>query len=239
MPIDTVLMDMGGVILEMKGTRGFPVTRLDFRGREALLAKLRSMGAHLDADELERRLFAPWREAYAKRQERGREASWASHLARLRRRTGVRGDDLELLETWFRPYGEQLEPYEDAGATLAEIRRRGLSLALVSNVPLPGELYRGILERHGLARFFDALHFSYDEGTRKPSPALLRSAMAAVGASPRGAVMVGDRLDRDIVAGRAAGVRTVWLDRGTSPGPAPDETISSLSELPAALDRLS
>ena len=35
-----VLLDMGGVILRMAGGHGFPQTRLDFRGRQAMLQAL-------------------------------------------------------------------------------------------------------------------------------------------------------------------------------------------------------
>jgi FMN phosphatase YigB (HAD superfamily) len=64
---------------------------------------------------------------------------------------------------------------------------------------------------------------------------MLRRAMSALGAHPSEAVMVGDRRDRDIVAGRSAGTRTVWLRTDDGGGPDPDQTIDSLAELPDLL----
>ena len=110
-----------------------------------------------------------------------------------------------------------------------------LKLALVSNVPLPGELYSRVLERHGLVEFFDHLVFSYDADSRKPSPAMLRQAMVSVGAEPDKTVMVGDRRDRDIAAGRFAGTGTVWIRGDDTGGQEPDASIGALAELPDLL----
>ncbi len=238
MRIGTLLIDMGGVVLEMGNVAGLPTGRADWRGREALLAVFRERGAALTLDDLERRLFGPWREEYERRYALGREARWEEHLKRLRQGTGVRVRDLALLETWFRPYGEQLAPMPGAPAALAALSRRGVRIAMVSNVPLPGALYRRVLARLRLARRFDSFHFSYDAGSRKPSPAMLREALAAVEGVPSEALMVGDRRSSDVAAGRTAGVRTVWVRRDDSGGPAADWEIDSLAELPALVDRL-
>ena len=107
----------------------------------------------------------------------------------------------------------------------------GMGLALVSNVPLPGDLYREVLEQWGLLSRFDGCWFSYDCGSRKPSPAMLRRALAALSTPPEEAVMVGDRRDRDVAAGRSAGVRTVWIESDDGGGPDADVTLADLSDL--------
>lgn len=230
------LLDMGGVLLDFSAADGLPAGRADFRGREALLSRLRDGGpARLSQDDLERLLYAPWRRDYARRYETGREADWHPHLARLRRFARRRFSDRTLLSTWFDPYGETVEALPGAVAAVGALGALGLDLALVSNVPLPGEHYRRVLARHGLVRPFAALCFSYDEGTRKPSPALLQRALAALGVRPEEAIMVGDRRSADVAAGRAAGVATVWLRSTDVAGPQPDLELGRLAELPAAL----
>jgi len=238
-PFEAALVDMGGVLLEMGGHRGLPGGRLDFRGREAMLHHFHDRGVHFELRDLERRLFAPWRAEHEQRAARGREASWAPHLRRLRRGTGVRTPDRTLLATWFRPYGDQVEAIAGAATALDELEQRGVRLALVSNVPLPGALYRTVLERHGLARHFRTFRFSYDRGSRKPSPAMLRSALRALRVAPGRALMVGDRRSRDVAAGRTAGVTTVWVRSEDGGGPPPEHEIVALAELPGLLDRLS
>lgn len=240
MSVRAVLLDMGGVLLEMHNLRGLPQGRTDFRGREALLRLLAGEGAKATLDTLETELFAPWREDSERRYELGREASWAPHLRRLRRVTGSRAHDLRLLAAWFAPYGESLLPMPGAVEALRELATRApaVRLAVVSNVPLPGRLYRRVLQRHGLDRGIAGWHWSYDEGSRKPSPAMLVAALAALETTPAAGLMVGDRRASDVAAGRAAGVRTVWVRSEHRSGPAPDFEIDSLAELPALLARI-
>ena len=233
--IQAVLLDMGGVILRLAGSHGFPHSRLDFRGRQALLRSLTRAGGRATLDDLESLVFGPWQADYSRREERGKEADWSPHLERLRSSSGCKLSDLELLEVWFRPYGERLLPTAGARQALQELLDMGLKLALVSNVPLPGQLYSEVLERHGLKGAFSSLCYSYDRGTRKPSPALLRLAMSAIGSDSTSTIMVGDRRERDIAAGRFAGTETVWIRHPDNGGPEPDETIESLVELPDLL----
>jgi HAD superfamily hydrolase (TIGR01509 family) len=235
MAIKAVLVDMGGVILEMENSRGFPLERLDWRGREALLHLIRHRGGHATLDDLERLVFAPWTLGYERRREMGEEEAWDPHLRRLRSKAGIRLRNLTLLEAWFRPYGEQLEPIAGAVDALESLRSSGLGLSLVSNVPLPGRLYCGVLERHGILDWFDSLHFSYDTGSRKPSPVMLRSALTALGVQPTEAVMVGDRRPNDVAAGRVAGTTTIWVRSDDGGGPAADFEVDALAEVPGLL----
>lgn len=232
---EAVLLDMGGVILRMAGGHGFPHTRLDFRGRQAMLQEMGRASGRASLEDLETLVFGPWRTQYDRREETGTEADWSPHLERLRAETGSTISDRKLLEAWFRPYGEQLIPTTGARQVLEELQEMGLRLALVSNVPLPGELYRHVLERHELARPFETLCFSYDMGSRKPSPALLRHAMTQIAARPEASVMVGDRRERDIAAGQFAGTRTVWIRSSDGGGAEADATIRSFRDLPDLL----
>jgi HAD superfamily hydrolase (TIGR01509 family) len=235
-PLRAVLLDMGGVLLAMRNESGLPEGDADAAGRAELLALLRERDGRADEGDLERLLFAPWRAEYRLRYERQREAEWGPHVERLIAATGARVSPDEVLAAWFRPYGEGLRPLDGAAATLRALRARGLGLGLVSNVALPGALYRARLSAHGLAEPFAVFRFSCDAGSRKPAPAMLLSALAELGAAPHEAVMVGDRKKSDVAAGRAAGVRTIWLRSHHAEGPDPDATIDDLAELPAALD---
>src|SRR5262249_61458859 len=57
-------------------------------------------------------------------------------------------------------------------------------------------------------------------GFRKPDPRIVEAALAALGVSPREALYVGDDLETDGGAARAAGVAFCWMDRigGTNGG---------------------
>lgn len=233
--IRAVLLDMGGVLLDTGGGNGLPIGRYDWRGREALLRLARGRRRNLGLDDLEALLFGPWRREYARRYEEAREADWSPYLEHLRQATGCALPDLELLAAWFEPFGQSLEPLPGVRETLVRLVGEGYRLALISNVPLPGALYRAVLERIGLAEHFSHLSFSYDTGSRKPSPRMLLAALSVLGTPPERAVMVGDRRPADVAAGRAAGLRTVWVQRNPAPGPAADAEIAALPELPTLL----
>ncbi len=234
MKTEAVLFDMGGVLLDFQGSAGVPRGKLDWRGREALLRFLNQRGAGLSEEDLERTLFGPWRHDYDRRHELGREADWAPHLRRLRKLAGrgLRTPTKTLLSLWFRPLAEQIELLPEVREVLEELRGRGRRMAIISNVALPGALYARLLRLRGLTPYFDRMYFSYDEQHRKPSPAMVRRALSDLRVGPGAAVMVGDRRPIDIVAGRAAGVRTIWLRTEDGGGPAADVTIDSLIELP-------
>ena len=235
MPLEAVLLDMGGVLLDMRSSSGVPSGQLDHRGRQALLRRL---GGRLRSEDLEDELFGPWRRQYELRYQRGREADLAPHFERLRRRSGGGPTDEEMVEAWFEPYAESLRAMPGAVAAVEGLRRRGLGVALVSNVPLPGRLYRAALAARGFDGLIDVYRFSYDSGHRKPSPYMLRSALEEIGVAPAAAIMVGDRKQSDVAAGRAAGLGTAWIRSDYATGPAPDWTLDSIGELPDLVDRL-
>jgi HAD superfamily hydrolase (TIGR01549 family) len=242
MRVEAVLLDMGGVLLDMRGSNGAPKGPLDFRGRQAMLRLLgggrpRHPGRP-SLDDLERLVFEPWLAEYRQRYRRGREAAIEPHLEELARQNGQRVSAEALLDSWFEPYAEALVPTDGARAALQRLRRLDLKLALVSNVPLPGRLYRRVLDRHRMAQHFDTFRFSHDTGHRKPSPAMLRSALAELGVTASAAVMVGDRKASDVAAGRAAGTGTVWIESEHSDGPEPEWTIPSIGHLPQLVERL-
>ncbi|MGH2560317.1 MAG: HAD-IA family hydrolase, partial [Thermomicrobiales bacterium] len=76
----------------------------------------------------------------------------------------------------------------------------------------------------------------------KPEPVSLLEAMDRMGVSPDEAVMIGDRLDTDIVAGKRAGMLTVMVLTGVSTrDDIPDAAVRPdlvFNDLPAILDAI-
>ena len=229
--IEAVLLDLGGVLADLGPNAALPHGRFDWRGRQALLTRLRGLRRVKNLDHLEDRLFVPWRLEYERRAELGREADWTPHFAAI----GAEAPASELLGTWCEPYLESLAPLPGAVDTVGELVAAGHRMALISNVPLPGDLYRRAFAESGLFEPFEATYFSYDTGSRKPSPKMVNTALAALGVPAWRAVMVGDRRASDVAAGRAAATRTVWLRSNRAPGPAADAEIDDIRELPALL----
>jgi putative hydrolase of the HAD superfamily len=84
------------------------------------------------------------------------------------------------------------------------------------------------LRQTGLARYFPIVVISEEAGAAKPAEAIFRAACAAAGAPPADCIHVGDRLDHDALAGRAAGLQTFWLNRRGAPHPSEVDVVHSL-----------
>jgi putative hydrolase of the HAD superfamily len=111
---------------------------------------------------------------------------------------------------------------------LARLRRRVSRLVVVSNAN--GRLHV-VMERLGLAGYFDLMLDSHLEGVEKPDPRLFRIGLERAGARAETTLHVGDFYWIDVRGARAAGLRAVLLD---SAGLYPDADcprIRSLAEL--------
>lgn len=101
---------------------------------------------------------------------------------------------------------------------------------------------RETLARDGLDGFFEIWAISAEVGVDKPDPGIFEHALRESGSPPERCAMIGDRLDNDIAAAKAQGLRAVWLLRGEAPDEptpeqleVPDAAVRTLTELPAAL----
>ena len=134
---------------------------------------------------------------------------------------------------------ETMRLFPDALDALEHFRQQGVPLALITNGDAVQQ--RDKIDRHGLARFFDAILIEGEFGTGKPEAIVYRHALQALGASATTAWMVGDHLEWDVDAPQRLGVRGVWMDRGGRGLPSgstvrPHRIIRSLDEL-IALER--
>jgi 2-haloalkanoic acid dehalogenase type II len=100
--------------------------------------------------------------------------------------------------------------YPDAAPSLAELRAQGLRLVCVSNwdFSLPD-----VLARCGLADDLDGVVASAAVGARKPDPRIFEAALDVAGCAAADALHVGDTPEEDLEGARAAGIRTLLIDR--------------------------
>jgi 2-phosphoglycolate phosphatase len=126
--------------------------------------------------------------------------------------------------------------YPEAEAVLAALRDAGLRLAAITSRSRRTSVLT--LELAGLTHYLDLVLSAEDAPAIKPDPAPLLLALDHLGVRPAAAVMVGDT-DADVLAGRAAGVRTVGVTYGFHRegihDAGPDATIDRLADLPALL----
>ena len=139
----------------------------------------------------------------------------------------IREIALEITRGW--EDSENFELYEDALPTLAELRRHGLRIGLVSNTSRDLE--------HFIAHFrldVDAWVSSGRHGKVKPSPSIFLAALESLDTRPERAAMVGDSPTDDVDGARALGLRAFLLDR-ESRFRDRDDALPDLRALPAAL----
>ncbi|MBA3421425.1 MAG: HAD-IA family hydrolase [Thermoleophilaceae bacterium] len=151
--------------------------------------------------------------------------------------TQVRDDAGTLLE---------IDLIEGALELVRELRARGYRLALVADGTVRDA--RNVLAQHGLDALFDAVVISEAVGAQKPDPSIFHRALGELGLEPRDyarAVMVGNRLERDVQGARQLGMIAVWIDwspryakRPTEPAAVPDRVIEHPLELLPLLERL-
>jgi putative hydrolase of the HAD superfamily len=207
------LFDVGGTLIGPRDSFGAVYSRV-----------LRAHGLSRDAGTLDRALRATWAEVSAGLppgadrygcHSGGESGFWLGIVRRTLERSGgelppgIAERSLEPLRAAFsEPAAWSVFP--EVEATLERLASAGMRLGVVSN--WDSGLPR-LLERLGLARWFETLAVSALAGVEKPDPALFERALADLGADPGRTVHVGDVPELDVAGARAAGIHPILLDR--------------------------
>ena len=64
--------------------------------------------------------------------------------------------------------------------------------------------------------YFDKVVASAEVGVSKPDKAIFEIAFMVANCKPEESMMVGDRLDNDIIPAKSVGMKTVWIRKGLS-----------------------
>ncbi|MEK6757512.1 MAG: TIGR02253 family HAD-type hydrolase [Nanoarchaeota archaeon] len=105
-----------------------------------------------------------------------------------------------------------LVPYANVITTLIEIKKRGYKLAIVSDAPIMEAWIR--IASLKLDDFFDVIITKADARKQKSFPAPFRVALKRLNIKPEEAIMIGDRIDRDVNTAKKLGIRTVYARYG-------------------------
>lgn len=129
---------------------------------------------------------------------------------------------------------EYEELYPDTIKCLRALEKK-YKLGIIAN-QIPGAEKR--LENKGIRQYFDLIISSAEEGVAKPDLQIFRLALTRAGCAPDQAVMIGDRIDNDIVPAKQMGMKTVRIKQGVGKYwniqgdcETPDFEANSLSEL--------
>jgi putative hydrolase of the HAD superfamily len=145
----------------------------------------------------------------------------------LAERHGLPSDLARQANRIFRRARNRVRPYEEVIDALRALRRRYVLVA-VSNG-------NAQIDKTPLAGCFEHAFMAEEVGAAKPDPALFRAASQATGIPLSEAAHVGDDPERDVLAARRAGLRSIWVDREGRTWPPelapPDLRVAHLGEL--------
>jgi putative hydrolase of the HAD superfamily len=210
--IDGVLFDVDDTLVDTRG---------------AFAAALAVVGERYLPDLPTRRhpeLLSHWRAdagGHYARYTRGEAGYREQRLARANDMHAAFGGavlDDDSFTTWDEVFEEAFraawEPHPDADGAVRELLGLGIAVGALSNASVDYQSLK--LERVGLAGVVPMLVGVDTLGYGKPHPDVFTEACRLLGTDPAHTAYVGDELDVDAVAARAAGLVGVWLDR---PGP--------------------
>jgi putative hydrolase of the HAD superfamily len=193
------------------------VTVENLRREEAvgrLLQSLKSSGFAL-AEET----FLPVYRAAARRfmtaaQHDGRETHNRFWVSTALQELGheVQPDDPRIalaVETYFSAFVDYAAPIPGTVDMLATLKGK-YRLGLLSNLTHAPAALR-IIDRLGMASFFDAVVVSGQLGYRKPHPRVFLALLDQLGTPKEQMAFVGDNLEADIHGAREMGIQPIWM----------------------------
>jgi len=70
------------------------------------------------------------------------------------------------------------------------------------------------LKAFGILQYINLVIASAEEGVAKPDKRIFEIALKRAACMPQQAIMIGDRIDNDIIPAKALGMKTIWIKQG-------------------------
>ena len=114
------------------------------------------------------------------------------------------------VEAYFSAFVDYAAPIPGTVDMLATLKTR-YRLGLLSNLTHAPAALR-ILDKLGMAPFFDAVLVSGELGYRKPHPRVFLALLEQLGTAKEHMAFVGDNLDVDVRGAQQAGIQPIWMN---------------------------
>jgi len=145
----------------------------------------------------------------------GREFNALDLVGQLASRMGhslTRPQMLDLAWLMYAPLSRQATVEPGLREMLARFTRKGLTLGIISNTCIPGEVLERHLQAEGLLELLPVRVYSCDVGYRKPAREIFLAGIQRAGLCAAETMFVGDSLRADIRGAAGAGMVTVLKD---------------------------
>lgn len=139
-------------------------------------------------------------------------ALYARHQGTLLEAAGIEADEKLIMRLLARMQQTKMELvlFDDVAPALTSLKKRGLTLGLISNVE---QDMTATLEKLKLTSWLEIIVTSLDAGIGKPNPGIFLEALKRAGAQPQEALYVGDQYQVDVIGANGAGMKGILLDR--------------------------
>jgi putative hydrolase of the HAD superfamily len=238
-----VIFDFGGTLMYGRNSWEPFIAEAD----EALTNYLSSQGIELNVNTFPTEFRKRLDEYFKQRENDLLESTYTQVLREVLNDKGYHDVSSDLvrnaLDALFAVTQSNWALEEDAIPTLQKLEESGYKLGIVSNAGDDQDVQQ-LVRKFKIRQYFDFTLTSAACSYRKPHPRIFELALANWYLLPSEAVMVGDNLIADVFGAQQAGLYGIWLNRRADPqmekqeAVSPDASLSSLSELPAMLDRL-
>ncbi|MBO5144220.1 MAG: HAD family hydrolase [Lachnospiraceae bacterium] len=100
--------------------------------------------------------------------------------------------------------------YSDTSKCLEYLSKK-YKIGIIANQSLGT---RKRLEQHGILHYIELVVASAEEGVSKPDRRIFEIALKRSNCKANNAIMIGDRIDNDIVPANLLGIHTIWMKQG-------------------------
>jgi HAD superfamily hydrolase (TIGR01509 family) len=123
-------------------------------------------------------------------------------------------------------------------AVLDELQEEGRMLGLISNAG-DAENVQRLIDKAEIRDYFDPIIISAAIGIRKPDPILFEMVLDQWQVNPESIVMIGDRLEADILGAQNTGIHQIWLkpeaEVSTATQIIPEKVTGKLVDIPGLI----
>ncbi|HYE59984.1 MAG TPA: HAD-IA family hydrolase [Candidatus Kapabacteria bacterium] len=133
-------------------------------------------------------------------------------------------EEKRLLYEWMK--FDTFAVYNDTIDTLRFFKEKGYRLGIVSNAPMST---REKIQHLGIDAYVDTIIISCEVGYVKPAKEIFYTACTALQVKPEETVMIGDKVETDMLGAKNAGMRGIRIDREGREDYTP--TVRTLKEL--------
>lgn len=205
-----VIFDLGSTLIRFDGN--WPILLQD--SLDLLIDQLQEDGLDINRSVF-RSAFERALEAYdLQRQSNQLERSTTSLLQETLNTFGHEEISLDILGRGLRRFYSVSEthwrPMPALHEILDELHEEGRMLGLVSNAGDVENVQR-LIDKVDIRGYFDPIIISAEIGIRKPGPRPFEIVLDRWQVNPESVVMIGDRLEADILGAQSAGIHQIWL----------------------------